>query len=126
MEEKEFDYMNVIPLVDIMLVLLTIVLTTATFIHTNTLPVNLPEAKGEKGKGDSKAVTVVIDKEGNYYMGKEKISLNVLKERLKAFGKKTEIRIKADKDSKLNSFVKLIDMLRSEGFTNISVLVKKK
>ncbi len=126
MEEKEFDYMNVIPLVDIMLVLLTIVLTTATFIHTNTLPVNLPEAKGEKGKGDSKAVTVVIDKEGNYYMGKERISLNVLKERLKVLGKKTEIRIKADKDSRLNSFVKLLDMLRSEGFSNISVLVKKK
>ncbi len=126
MEEKEFDYMNVIPLVDIMLVLLTIVLTTATFIHTNTLPVNLPEAKGEKVKGDSKAVTIVIDKEGNYYMGKERISLSVLKERLKELGKKTEIRIKADKDSRLNSFVKLLDTLRSEGFTNISVLVKKR
>ena len=32
MEEKEFDYINVIPLVDVMLVLLTIVLTTSTFI----------------------------------------------------------------------------------------------
>ncbi len=126
MEEKEFDYMNVIPLVDIMLVLLTIVLTTATFIHTNTLPVNLPEAKGGKGKGNSKAITIVIDKNGNYYMGREKINFNLLKEKLKSFNKKTEIRIKADKDSRLNSFVKLIDMLRSEGFTNISVLVKKK
>ncbi|MFH0786115.1 MAG: biopolymer transporter ExbD, partial [Pseudomonadota bacterium] len=32
MEEKEFDYINVIPLVDVMLVLLTITLTTSSFI----------------------------------------------------------------------------------------------
>nr|WP_255317356.1 biopolymer transporter ExbD [Candidatus Magnetobacterium casensis] len=41
MQEKEFDYINVIPLVDIMLVLLTIVLTTSAFIATGVIPVNL-------------------------------------------------------------------------------------
>jgi len=44
MDEKEFDYINVIPLVDVMLVLLTIVLMTSTFIATGTLPVELPKA----------------------------------------------------------------------------------
>jgi len=124
MEEKEFDYMNVIPLVDIMLVLLTIVLTTATFVHTNTLPVNLPEAQGEKKPETSNALTIVIDRNGNYYLGRKRMSLIELKEMLKGVGKKTEINIKADKDSKLNSFVKLLDLLRSQGFANISVLVK--
>jgi biopolymer transport protein ExbB/TolQ len=37
MEEKEFDYMNVIPLVDVMMVLLTIVLMTSTFIASGVL-----------------------------------------------------------------------------------------
>ncbi len=41
MDEKEFDYLNVIPLVDVMLVLLTIVLTTATFVVTGRIPVDL-------------------------------------------------------------------------------------
>ena len=44
MSEKEFDYMNVIPLVDVMLVMLTIVLTTSTFIATGNIPVELPRA----------------------------------------------------------------------------------
>jgi len=44
MDEKEFDYINVIPLVDVMLVLLTIVLTTSTFIATGALRVELPKA----------------------------------------------------------------------------------
>ncbi len=44
MDEKPFESMNVIPFVDIMLVLLTIVLTTSSFITTGRIPVNLPQA----------------------------------------------------------------------------------
>jgi biopolymer transport protein ExbD len=44
MEEKEFDYINVIPLVDVMLVLLTITLTTSSFIAGGMIPMDLPKA----------------------------------------------------------------------------------
>ncbi len=47
MEEKEFNYINVIPLVDVMLVLLTIVLTTSTFIASGMINVSLPKASAE-------------------------------------------------------------------------------
>ena len=43
--DRELDQINVIPLVDVMLVLLVIVLTTATFITTGQIPVNLAKAK---------------------------------------------------------------------------------
>ena len=48
MDEKAFDYLNVIPLVDVMLVLLTIVLTTSTFIATGGIEVQLPKAAASK------------------------------------------------------------------------------
>ena len=41
MKSSGFDYINVIPLVDVMLVLLTIVLTTSTFIAAGAIPVEL-------------------------------------------------------------------------------------
>ncbi|MFG1375241.1 biopolymer transporter ExbD, partial [Xanthobacter oligotrophicus] len=44
MDEKPFETMNVIPFVDIMLVLLTMVLTTASFIAVGRIPVSLPQA----------------------------------------------------------------------------------
>lgn len=44
MEEKEFDAINVVPLVDVMLVVLTIVLMTSTFIASGSLSVELPRA----------------------------------------------------------------------------------
>jgi Biopolymer transport protein len=47
MEEKEFDYINMIPFIDVMLVLLTIVLTTSTFVATGVIPVELPRVTGK-------------------------------------------------------------------------------
>ena len=44
MDEKGFESINVIPFVDVMLVLLTIVLTTSTFIAVGAIPVELPKA----------------------------------------------------------------------------------
>jgi biopolymer transport protein ExbD len=52
--DRELDQINVIPLVDVMLVLLVIVLTTATFITTGQIPVNLAKAKGDSPSGASR------------------------------------------------------------------------
>jgi len=46
--QKRFDQINVIPFIDIMLVLLVMVLTTATFIKQGVIPVELPHAKGSQ------------------------------------------------------------------------------
>jgi biopolymer transport protein ExbD len=43
-DEEPIATLNVIPFVDIMLVLLTVVLTTANFITTGRIPVSLPQA----------------------------------------------------------------------------------
>ena len=67
MEEKEFDYINVIPLVDVMLVLLTIVLTTSSFIASGMIPVDLPKAHRSQGE-ILKTQTVEIDRAGKVYL----------------------------------------------------------
>ena len=63
MEEKEFDYINVIPLVDVMLVLLTIVLTTSSFIASGMIPVELPKASKSQEE-IMKTQTIEIDRLG--------------------------------------------------------------
>ena len=67
MEEKSFDYMNVIPLVDVMLVLLTIVLMVSTFVVSGTIPVRLPVASQQQNSAPLKTVTVTIDRNGAVY-----------------------------------------------------------
>ena len=78
MEEKEFDYINVIPLVDVMLVLLTIVLTTSSFIATGMIPIDLP--KVVKSQGEMlRTQTIEIDRQGTVFLNTKAVSLDGLK-----------------------------------------------
>ncbi|MEO5864121.1 MAG: biopolymer transporter ExbD, partial [Nitrospiraceae bacterium] len=54
--QRDIDQINVIPLVDVMLVLLVIVLTTATFISSGQIPVNLAKAKEVGSRTDAPIV----------------------------------------------------------------------
>ena len=45
MKLQKYDSINVIPFIDVLLVLLAIVLLTSTFITKGIIPVNLPDSK---------------------------------------------------------------------------------
>lgn len=56
--QKKFDQINVIPFIDIMLVLLVMVLTTATFIKQGVIPVDLPEASSAEKKRKKRGYSI--------------------------------------------------------------------
>ena len=115
MEDKEFSSINVIPLVDIMLVLLPIVLITATFIVQGSIPVNLPQAKSPDSM-EKRTVQIVIDKEGNISFEEKSVSLEQLQKMLKDINRQTYIAIYADREVKLQPVVNVLDTLKSLGF----------
>ncbi len=120
MEEKEFDYINVIPFVDIMLVLLTIVLMTSTFIATGGINVELPRAS--KNRADVlKTQTIEIDKKGNIFFNTSPVSIDQLKESLKRFQRDIPILIRADKSISLQIFVDVLDCVKSLEFKKVSL-----
>ncbi len=125
MEDREFDYINVIPLVDIMLVLLTIVLTTATFMVQGEIPVNLPSAESAKQKATHEVINISIDSKGKLYFQGKETDLDSLKGELLRMSKETQINIRADKKVELEAFIKVIDLLNSLGMKNVSVVVLK-
>jgi biopolymer transport protein ExbD len=57
--DRELKQINVIPLVDVMLVLLVIILTTATFITTGQIPVNLAKASMAGERQDTALIIIV-------------------------------------------------------------------
>ncbi len=125
MDEKEFDYMNVIPLVDVMLVLLTIVLTTSTFIATGFIPMELPKAS--KGSANTTKTQVIeIDKAGNIYLNSSVTTLEGLKNSLKSIDNEIPILIRADKSIVLQFFVNVMDTLKSLGFKKLSLQTEEK
>jgi len=111
MEEKEFNQLNVIPLVDIMLVLLTIVLVTATFIAQGSIPVKLPSAKYSESK-HLKTYKVVITQTGDVFFENKKVSLKNLKNILSSISKSSAISIYADKRASVEVLVSVLDVLK--------------
>jgi biopolymer transport protein ExbD len=123
MDEKPFETMNVIPFVDIMLVLFTIVLTTSSFIASGRIPVNLPQASKNITAAD-KAAIIELSVTGGMYFNGEMVTQESLKERLMPLGRETSILVRADRNITLQRFVDVADILKQLNFTRIAVQTK--
>lgn len=120
MEDKEFKDINVIPLVDIMLVLLTIVLITATFVVQGSIPVNLPTAKSQEVR-ELKGFEIAITKSGEILFEGKRVSLEDLERILSTANRDANIKVLADKDASVQSLVSVLDSLKRLGFTKVSI-----
>ena len=88
MKMKRIDTINVIPFIDIMLVLLVMVLTTATFVKTGLIPVDLPEAKGSAAEHKPSELKLTIKKDGTLFIGEnEQVSIEEFEQKVVAGGR---------------------------------------
>ena len=114
--------LNVIPLIDIMLVLLAIVLSVSTFIAQGSIKIDLPNSEsGEKKQDGNDKVAVLIIKDNDLFIGEEKVSEENLKEKLNEIKNETLIELKSDKESKFDSFIKVIDILKEKNHENFAI-----
>jgi biopolymer transport protein ExbD len=125
MDEKPFETMNVIPFVDIMLVLLTIVLTTSSFIANGRIPVNLPQASKNVTETD-KAAIIELGWSGDIYFNGKAVTLDSLKLDLEPLGRETSFIIRADKDISLQHFIDVADLLKQLSFRKVAVQTKSR
>ena len=123
MDEKPFESMNVIPFVDIMLVLLTIVLTTSSFIATGRIPVHLPQASKNLAEAD-KVVTLELTQKGDIYFEAKAVTPDELRAALSPLKHDTSFLVRADRDISLQHFIDMADILKQMGFTRVAVQTK--
>lgn len=124
MEDKEFSSINVIPFVDILLVLLTIVLITASFMVQGAIPVNLPKAK--EGKEEAlKSLEIVLTKEGEIYFEGKRVNLQELENILKSISPSTKINLSTDRDAKVQSLVSLLDLFKRYGLGKVVIRTER-
>ncbi len=122
---KRFDEINVIPFIDIMLVLLVMVLTTATFIKQGVIPVELPEAKTTTKEDVKKEVTVYVNAKGEMFFEKEKVELKALEEKLSKIPKEQTVVLRSDKESRFQDFVSVMDILKRLGHEQLYIVTKE-
>lgn len=120
--DHEVNQINVIPLVDVMLVLLVIVLTTATFISTGQIPVNLAKAKSVGDRKDA-PIVITLTAEGQLFLNNHAIAEGELPAALTAQPREASVVVRADKVTVLERFVAVVDEIRGLGFQQVSLEV---
>ncbi|ACB96624.1 ExbD/TolR family protein [Beijerinckia indica] len=120
MDEKPFETMNVIPFVDIMLVLLAMVLTTASFIATGRIPINLPQAsKAPVEKHNDKIIELAAN--GDTYFDGKPVSKDEIKSQLGGMPPDTSFLIRADRNVTFQNFIDVADLLKRLNFNKVAV-----
>lgn len=120
--DRELNHINVIPLVDVMLVLLVIVLTTATFVTSGQVPVELAKA-ATAGNRPDKPLIVTVTAEGELFVADRPVAEAQLDATLLAYPRESPVLVRADKVTRLERFVSVVDRIRGLGFLQVSLEV---
>jgi biopolymer transport protein ExbD len=128
-EMPRFDAINVIPLIDVILVLLAIVLTTASFIVKDNLKIELPETASTQSyvpPADQTPIRFDINKDNQLYLDEQLQTLQFAEQFLKTLTKEQTIIIQVDKKAEFGTFVSLIDALKAQQLNNLTILTQAK
>jgi len=112
---------NVTPLVDVTLVLLVILMVTASYVASRSIPMELP--KSATAESTPTTLTVSIDKEGRTFLDAEAIDEATLQQKIRAARRadpETRAIIAADGRVNHARVVRVMDLLRREDVTKFA------
>lgn len=114
--------MNLIPLIDIMLVLMIIFLLTATVLNP-TVPLDLPKTSAGVNETPPEAIQISIDKDAGIFWDSDPISMEELETRLQqqsVAGKDPSVQLRADKESKYDTVAQVLAATSQAGLTKVA------
>lgn len=120
MDDRGFESINVIPFIDIMLVLLTIVLVTSTFIVTGAIEIKLPRASATPQPAQD-GIVLEIAVSGEMTLNHAPLAMVDLEQCLVPYSKQTPVLIRADADLPLQGFVTVMDKVKTLGFKRLTL-----
>ena len=123
---KKIDSLNLVPFIDIVLVLLVIVLTSATFISRSHIDIDIPKvdnANSNASKINNQDTIITINKNGEFFINDNKFDIENLQSYISRLPKDSSIVINGDKESNFDSFVAVMNMLSKLEYQNLFVLV---
>ena len=123
--EPKSTYINVAPLVEVMLVLIIIFMITVPVLNVG-VPVDLPKTKAAT-LNDTKTPPVVIsiDKDSNLYIEEAKITLDDLIKKLPTIlenSKSDTIYVRGDKNLQYGEVLQIMGVLSSSGACKVSLI----
>ena len=118
---------NIVPLIDVLVVLVFFFLVTMQFRDMRILQLSLPEMETAGESARSEYIEVAVTKEGVFYYNSDEVGLEELSRRLALAAQindKVPVLITADEASLLKDTTTVMDACRKEGLENIRLQTK--
>ena len=118
---------NVTPMVDVVLVLLVIMMVSATYIVSQSIKVELPKT-ATSDEAVSSVAAVTITKDGKLLWGGDAVDEPALVAKLKAAragGAEVNLVVTADQDALHGRVMHVIDLAKIEGVTKFAINVER-
>ncbi len=123
---KPLSEINIIPLVDVMLVLLVLFIITAPLLTPSAVNVDLPEVNSEVRSSSLQSVSVTIDKTGQLFWEAERIGERELVLRLKKLSSlqpQPELHLRADKTTPYQRLAEVMAEAQRAGVTRLGFIM---
>jgi biopolymer transport protein ExbD len=124
--EKEPLEINLVPLIDVMMVILIFLMITTTYNKYTELAINLPSADTERPPERANEITVLVNAQGQYVINRRPVafrSVNDLADELRRAGgaaKEPVVVISADATATHQAVVRVMEAARVAGLTQIT------
>ena len=124
--------MNLVPLIDVLLVIIIFLVVSATFSRTSELQINLPTAEANAPQDKPLTIEVGVDASGRYVINGKNIAdtsvagISAALQGAANGGKEPTIIINADANSTHQSVVNVMEASRTAGYTHITFATQVK
>jgi biopolymer transport protein TolR len=116
---------NIIPFVDVVLVLLIIFMITAPLLYRG-MDIKLPQASTNTIKPEERKI-LTVEKNQTVYLDKEEIGLARLEEKLRALkgaSPDVSLYLRADRDVSYGTVVQVMDLIKRAGIDKLGIVTE--
>lgn len=117
---------NMVPLIDVMLVLLVIFIITAPLL-SHSININLPQVSAQPVEAEPKVIDLAVDEHGQLFWNEEAISEELLAERFSLEAKQDpqpDLRIRADLNTRYEVLAQVMSSARQGGMKRIGFVTR--
>ncbi len=115
---------NMVPLIDVMLVLLIVFMITAPLL-THSVKIDLPKAASQPDTDKPEAVQLALDGEGRLYWNNEPLENAALAERLRGAATREpqpELHLRADRATRYQEIAEVMSQAREAGIIRMGFI----
>ncbi len=121
--DEDEPAIDITPMLDVVFIMLIFFIVTATFVKEAGIDVNRPDA-ATAIKQEKANILVAINENNEIWIDRRRVDIRSVRpniERLHAENPQGSVVIQADKESKTDTLIKVMDAARSAGVFNVAI-----